>query len=175
MSPQHEELKAPIFSHPRLKNPKSLPSDIISRTQIQNGVQSMVFKITAEDVNLSKELWRELAMLCVEEAEQKLGTNLGSEFSLVVKDSSEVINVESCLENGWSVHGLGLRLKPQITPTTWEDFGEYEVAFNEGNKPVQVSCWIGSVGDGYVMGVPLPYLKQNACAVVVVSPPISSQ
>ncbi|RDY00347.1 Protein ECERIFERUM 2, partial [Mucuna pruriens] len=168
ISPQNEEIKRPIFYHPRLKNPESLPSDIISRSQSQNGVQSMLFKITVEDVNSSKELWRELAMRCVGEAEQKLGKNLGSGFCLVVNESSEVIKVESCSENGWS-------LKHEITPTTWDEFGVYEVAFNERNKPVQVSCWIDSVSDGYAMAVPLPYLKQNAFAVIVVSPPLSSQ
>jgi len=173
MSPQHEEIQTPIFHHPRLKNPESLPPDIISRTQRQNGVQSMVFTITTEDANFSMELWRELAMLCVKEAEQKLSTNLGSEFSLVVKESSEVAKVESCSMNGWSVEGM--RVKHEMSASRWEEFGVYEVAFFEGNKPVQVSCWIDSVSDGYAMVVPLPYLKhKNACAVIVVSPPLSS-
>ncbi|KAG5123254.1 hypothetical protein AAZX31_11G036700 [Glycine max] len=173
MSPQHEEIQTPIFHHPRLKNPESLPPDIISRTQRQNGVQSMVFTITTEDANFSMELWRELAMLCVKEAEQKLSTNLGSEFSLVVKESSEVAKVESCSMNEWSVEGM--RVKHEMSASRWEEFGVYEVAFFEGNKPVQVSCWIDSVSDGYAMVVPLPYLKhKNACAVIVVSPPLSS-
>ncbi|XP_027361993.1 deacetylvindoline O-acetyltransferase-like [Abrus precatorius] len=168
MSTKNEEIKTPIFYHPRLKTPESLPSDIITRTKSKNGVQNMVFKITFEDVNFQKELWRELAMLCVEDAEKKLSTNMGSGFSLVVKESSDVIKVESCSKNGWSVKGL--RLKHQITGTTWNHFGVYEVAFTEGNKPVHVSCWIGSVADGHVMAVPC--LKENACGgVIVVSPP----
>nr|KYP67116.1 hypothetical protein KK1_013439 [Cajanus cajan] len=105
MSHQREKIETPIFYHARLKNPKSLPSDIIPRTQRQNGVESMVFKIS--EVNLDKELWRELAMVCVEEAKQKQGTNLGWEFCLVVKESSEVMKVESLRMNGHD----GLRVK----------------------------------------------------------------
>ncbi|KAK7406311.1 hypothetical protein VNO78_07934 [Psophocarpus tetragonolobus] len=171
MSPQNEEIKKPIFYHPRLKNPECLPADIISRTEGQNGVQSMVFKITTEEANSNSNWWRKLAMLCVEEADQKLGSSLGSEFCLVVKESSEVIKVESCSVNGWNVQGMCV--KHEISRSTWEEFGVYEVAFNEGNKPVHVSCWIDSVSlaFGYAMALPL---NHNACAVILVSPPLSS-
>ncbi|KAL2348195.1 hypothetical protein Fmac_002195 [Flemingia macrophylla] len=171
MSQQRGKIETPIFYHPRLKNPESLPWDIISRTQSQNGVQSMVFKITGV-VNLEKELWRELAMLCVEKAKQKQDTNLGSDFCLVVKESSELIKVESC-----SMNGVGKKMTHEfeISQSTWKEFGVYEVAFNVGNKPIHVSCWIGSVSDdGYAMAVPLPYLNQNSFAVVLVSPSLSS-
>lgn len=171
ISSQHEKNLTPIFYRPRLKNHEPLPSDIISRTQSQNGVQSMVFKITTNELNINKELLRELAMLCVDEAEQKLGTNLGSNISLVLKESYEAIKVESCSMNEWSVNGL----KHEIIPTTWNEFGVYEVAFNEGNRPVKVCCWVGFLSDGYAMAVPLPCLKENACAVVVASPTQSSQ
>ncbi|KAK7307759.1 hypothetical protein VNO77_41105 [Canavalia gladiata] len=167
MSSQNEEIETPIFYLPCLKNPESLPSDIISRTLSKNGVQSLVFRITTEEVTFRKELWMELAMLCVEEAEQKLSTNMGSHFSLVVKESSEVINVESCSKSGWSLQGS--RLRHHMTGTTWNEFGVYEVAFDEGNKPVHVSCWTGSVSGGNVMTVPLPCLKENGCAVIVIA------
>ncbi|CAJ1928688.1 unnamed protein product [Sphenostylis stenocarpa] len=168
MSLQRGEIKTPIFYHPRMKNCGSLPSDIVNRAQSQNGVQSLVFKITTEDVNSSKDLWRDLAMLCVEEAEVKLGTDLCSEFCVVVKESSEVTKVESCSMNGWSrgEQGMRLKMKHEIRGSTWEDFGVQKVAFNEGNKPVHVCCWIDSVRDGYAMTVPLPYLKNNAFAVI---------
>ena len=168
MLPQNGEInKKPIFYHPVLKSPEALPKDVISRTLGKNGVESMVFKITSEDASFNKESWRELAMLCVEDAKQKLNIQMGSNFSFLVKESSGVIKVESCSNSGHNVQGLAL--KNQITPTTWNDFGLYEVAFCEGNKPVLVSCWIASVADGHVMAVPYP--KENVSAVIIVSPP----
>ncbi|XP_061347682.1 acyltransferase GLAUCE-like [Gastrolobium bilobum] len=166
--PQNEEIKTPIFYHPGLKkNPEPLPSDIISRTESKNGVQSTVFKVTAKDANFSKEL----ALLCVEDAERKLSIKMGSDFSLFVKESSEIIKVESCSKNGYTMQGSGL--KNQITRATWNDFGVYEVAFHEGNKPLLVSCWFGSVADVHVMAIPCP--KENAFTVIVVSPPVETE
>ncbi|XP_061343927.1 anthranilate N-benzoyltransferase protein 2-like [Gastrolobium bilobum] len=165
MLPQNEEIKTPTFYYPDLKIHEPLPSYIISQTENKNGVLSTVFEVTTKDANFSKEL----ALLCVEDAERKLNLKMGSDFSLVVKKSSEIIKVESCSKSGYNMQGLGL--KNQITRATWNDFGAYEVAFHEGNKPVLVSCWIGFVADvAHVMAVPCP--KENAFAVIVVSPPL---
>jgi hypothetical protein len=157
-----------IFNHPRLKNPKSLPSeDLINHTQNKNKVQSVTFKVTTKNVTFSKELWRELAMLCIEEMEQKLDMKIGSSFTLVVKESFEVIEVESFTKSGYSTM-KELSLKNQIICiTSWNDFGMNEVVFHEENKVVHVSCWVGCVADAHVMIVPC--LEENAYAVIVVS------
>ncbi|KAJ1391723.1 Transferase [Sesbania bispinosa] len=172
MLPQNKDTKTPIFHHTSQENSEPLPSEIISRTQSKNGVQSMVFKITAEDVDFSKEYWGEIVMFCIEDAEQKLDIKMGSDFSLVVKDSAEVIKVETCskTKSKYNLQGL-LDIQKKILGATWNDFGVYEVAFHEGNKPVHVSCWIASNAagdDGHVMAVPCP--EENACAVIIVSP-----
>ncbi|KAI4327176.1 hypothetical protein L6164_019668 [Bauhinia variegata] len=166
MLPPNEMTKTPIFYPPGLVSYESPPTEIITRTPSRNGAPSMVFKITAEDANFNKEL----AMLCVEEAEQRLGRKMGSEFSLFVKQSSEDIKVEDCSNGICSEHVS--ELKKKITPTTWEDFGVYEVAFHEGNKPVHVSRWIGSVSEGNVIAIPYP--KEGVSAVVIVTLPIEN-
>lgn len=169
---QNEDTETPIFYQPRLENPESLPPHIISRTKTKHGPQSMMaFKITSagDVINFSKEMWRELAVLCVEDTEQKLDIKMGSDFSLVVKESTEIIKVESCSRSGY-IYNPSTVLKNGILGVTWNDFGVNEVAFHEGNKPVHVSCWIGSVADGCVMAMPYPH--GNARVVIVVSPPL---
>ncbi|RHN53792.1 putative rosmarinate synthase [Medicago truncatula] len=164
-----EEINTSIFNYPRLKNHNFLSSeDLINHTQNKNRVQSIVFKITTKNVKFSKELWRELAMFCIEEVEQKLDTKIGSSFTLVVKESLEVIEVESVTKSGYTLNELGI--KNQINCiASWNDFGVYEVVFHEENKPVHVSCWIGSVADARVMIVPC-LEEENACFVTVASP-----
>ena len=128
----------------------------------------MLFKFTADKVNFNMEFYRGLAILCVEEAEKKLERKMGSEvFSLFVAESSEVIRVENCSrsENGVQL----LEIKNEINRTSWDDFGEYEVEFHEGNKAAFVSRWIGSVSDGHVMVIPSP--SEAVSALIVVTLP----
>ncbi|KAF7828470.1 protein ECERIFERUM 2-like [Senna tora] len=163
------DTKTPIFYHPRLKNPDSPPSNIISRTPYKNEAQSMLFKITAQDLDFES-----LAMMCVEEAEKKLDRTMGSQFSLFVKDSSEVMKVEF-----WSKDEQRRRrrqeeelgLKSEMSSTTWDDFGVYEVAFHEGNRPVLVSRWIGSASEGNVVAVPHRENTTTLSALIIVTPP----
>ncbi|GAU29292.1 hypothetical protein TSUD_226630 [Trifolium subterraneum] len=168
MLPSNEETGTTIFNYPHLKNPKSLPSeDLINHTQNKNKVQSVVFKVTTKDVTVSKELWKELAMLCIDEMEQKLDTKIGSSFTLVVKESFEIIVVEILTKSGYST--MKESLKNQIICIiSWNDFGVNEVVFHEENNPIHVSCWIGCVADAHVMIVPC--LEKNAYAVIIVSP-----
>lgn len=157
----NKEIDTTIFTYLDSKNPKFLSSeDLNNHSQNKNRVQSVGFKITTKDVNLSKELWRELATVCIEEAEKKLEMKIGSSFSLVVKESLEVIEVESVTKSG---------IENQIVCiTSWDDFGVDEVVFHEENKVVHVSCWIGLVADGLVMI--FPCIEENVCGVIVVAP-----
>lgn len=157
----NKEIDKSIFNYLDSKNPKFLSSeDLNNHSQHKNRVQSVGFKISTKDVNLSKELWRELAMVCIEEAEKKLEMKIGSSFSLVVKESLEVIEVESVTKSG---------IENQIVCiTSWDDFGVDEVVFHEENKVVRVSCWIGSVADALVMI--FPCIEENVCGVIVVAP-----
>ncbi|MED6125706.1 hypothetical protein PIB30_071173 [Stylosanthes scabra] len=173
---QNGETMKPVFMHPLLKNNEVLPSHIISRTLTsRKGTESKVFKITSTTdvmmMSFNQETWRKIAMVCVKDLEQKHNIQMGSTFSLHVKDSSSsggVITVESCSNNGGK-SDQSLALKYQISLTTWNDFGSYDVAFCEENKPVHVSCWVASsIPEGHVMAMPYP-----KDALIVVTPPNS--
>lgn len=169
MLSQQGKTETSIFNHRRLKNLECLPSeDIISNTQSKIEVQSMIFRIITKDVvNFSKEMWRELASLCIEDAEQKLDRQIGASFTLIVKESSGVIKVEICRKGGYN-RKENSSFKDQIICATLKDFELHGLVFHEENKAVHVSSWIGSVVDGHVMIVPYP--EENACDVIVISP-----
>ncbi|TKY55495.1 hypothetical protein E2542_SST19910 [Spatholobus suberectus] len=169
---QNGEIKAPIFYHPLLiKNYEPPLADVINRTPSKKA-HTIVFKVNAKDFNFNKELWRELAMLCVAEAEQKLHKKVWTDFNVFVKESSEVIRVEGHSKSGYSMQVLDLSLKNQITGTSWNDFGD-QVTFHEGNKPVLVSRCIGSIADGHVIVVPCP--EENVSAMIIVSFPFEKE
>ncbi|XP_025662079.1 tetrahydroanabasine acetyltransferase [Arachis hypogaea] len=161
MLPQNGEIKKSIFIHPLVKDHEVLPSHVISPTFSRKRAESMIFKITSTTdvmiMSINQETWRELAMLCVKDLEHKHNIQMGSKFSFLVKNdsssSSGVVTIESCSNNGGNnVKSLGL--KYQITLATWNEFGLYDVAFCEGNKPVHVSCWVASsVPEGHVMAM----------------------
>lgn len=166
---QRQEIKAPIF-HPSLlvKNDEPPPADVINRTRCRKA-QSMAFKFIGKDLNLNQEFYRKVAMLCVEEAEKKLEKKVWTEFSLFVKESCEVIKVEGHSKSGYCKKVLDQSLKNEISGGTWNDFGEF-VMFHEGNKPVLVSRWIGSIADdGKVVVIPSP--EEKASALIIVSLP----
>ncbi|KAL4307517.1 hypothetical protein AHAS_Ahas16G0286200 [Arachis hypogaea] len=177
MLPQNGEIKKSIFIHPLVKDHEVLPSHVISPTFSRKRAESMIFKITSTTdvmiMSINQETWRELAMLCVKDLEHKHNIQMGSKFSFLVKNdsssSSGVVTIESCSNNGGNnVKSLGL--KYQITLATWNEFGLYDVAFCEGNKPVHVSCWVASsVPEGHVMAMPHP--RDNLSAVIIVTPP----
>lgn len=119
-------------------------------------------------------------MICLEKAKQKLDKNITSEnFWLMVTKCGEVIRVvESCCKKRSLLEADGMMMKNEeevVVETTWDDeFGEYEVEFEEGNKAVFVSRWInnGSVcGDDEAHVVAVPSPKQGVSAVIMVSLP----
>ncbi|XP_027913299.1 acetyl-CoA-benzylalcohol acetyltransferase-like [Vigna unguiculata] len=146
MSVQRGEIKTPVFYHPPMKNSECLPLINRSESESESGVQRLAFKIVTEDVKSVEEMWRKVA-------------------SELVKESSEVMKVE-----GWAMNDEKMRLKMKHE---MRELRVQEVTFNEGNKPVHVCCWIDYVRDGFVMTVSLPNLKNNACAVIVISPSLS--
>ncbi|KAJ7952570.1 putative Transferase [Quillaja saponaria] len=138
----------PIFYTPNLsKSGSSLIPQLISSTPCKNGGQSMIFNITD-----SGNLCMELALLCVQEAEQKLGVKMGSDFSLFTKESSDVIKVENWSRIEHDKQPLA-KLECEITSANWNDCGVYDVAFCEGNKPASISNWIDSISDGLVLAI----------------------
>ncbi|WVZ25809.1 hypothetical protein V8G54_004353 [Vigna mungo] len=167
---QRQEIKAPIFHHSLLvkDDEEPPPADVINRTRCRKA-QSLAFRFIGKDLNLNQEFCRKVAMLCVEEAEKKLDKRVWTEFSLFVKESCEVIKVEGHSKSGYCKKVLDQSLKNEISGGTWNDFGEF-VMFHEGNKPVLVSRWIGSIADdGNVVVIPCP--EEKASAVIIVSLP----
>ncbi|CAJ1943262.1 unnamed protein product [Sphenostylis stenocarpa] len=159
---QREKINTPIFYHPLLiKNNEPPLADTIHRTKIRKA-HTTAFKVIAKDLNFNEEFWREVAMLCVEEVDQKLHKGVWTKFNLFVKESSEVIKAEGHSKNEYCKKVFDQSLKNQISGATWNDFGEC-VTFHEGNKPVLVSRWIGSIGDdGNVIVVPCTEGKASA-------------
>jgi hypothetical protein len=160
--------KIPLFYRPNLKTKGSSPTGLISSTPRKNSGQTTHFKVTAATANLDSEMWKSLAFLCVEETESKLGSKMNSELYLFVKEKSEVIKVEKC-----SKHGLvrpQMSLKSQLACADWDDLGANDISFHEGNKPVHVSHWIGSVLEGLVMAIPSPREEALGMNILVTIP-----
>uniref|UniRef100_A0A5B7BXR7 Putative anthranilate N-benzoyltransferase protein 3 n=1 Tax=Davidia involucrata TaxID=16924 RepID=A0A5B7BXR7_DAVIN len=141
--------KIPMFYAPHHKPNSCYPTNPFGSSK--NHGQSMIFKIPNKSLMGNKTV----ALLCIEEAERKLGVEMASKFSLIVKESSENIKVEDCwkeeiVEKPSSfVNGL-------MSCASWDDLEASEVAFHEGNKPVHVSYWIYSVSGGLAMVIPSP-------------------
>lgn len=162
-SPRCGEIETPIFYHPRLQYPTFLSTYITSRTPYKNGGQNLLFKITAEEDSVFES---ELARLCIlKEAKKNLPKNLGSEVCFFVKKSSEIIMMETCIKGEQDGQVLGL--KNQMRSTTWDEFGDYDVDFEEGHMPLHVSRWIGSAYDMKFLAVTYP--KDGSPVAILVS------
>ncbi|KAM3686902.1 hypothetical protein ACJW31_10G036500 [Castanea mollissima] len=143
----------PVFYLPNLKTDGYSPDNIISHSPSNDCGHTMHFKVTTESENLDGEFFQSLALLCIEETESKLGSTMASEFSLFVKENYEVIKIENYSKHGRVNPQLGL--KTQVTCAGCDEYlGANEVAFRDGNKPMHVSYWIGSIFDGLVIAIP---------------------
>ncbi|XVE65157.1 hypothetical protein DITRI_Ditri07aG0158800 [Diplodiscus trichospermus] len=150
---KNNEQKLPLFYLPGLKNTSSSSSpSIISSSSTKNSGKTIIFKITADSDSLESEWCRNVALACLKEAKNNLGSEMGEDFSLFVNESFEAIKVESHSKNGM--------LKPQMNRNKefvcakWDDLGANEVTFREGNKPTHVSYWITSILGGIVIVMP---------------------
>ncbi|KDP39935.1 hypothetical protein JCGZ_03466 [Jatropha curcas] len=156
LSKNGEINKVPIFYLPNLKPPnlnvngsfKPVPSDYYG--------QILTFKITSNEImDIKNDSCKNLALLCIEEAEQKLGNQImSSDFNFLVKESPQVMK----FENGKKYYELGkshLKSNQVIDCSNLKDYlGTNEVSFREGNTPARVSYWIGGANDGFVVAIP---------------------
>ncbi|XP_050226692.1 pelargonidin 3-O-(6-caffeoylglucoside) 5-O-(6-O-malonylglucoside) 4'''-malonyltransferase-like [Mercurialis annua] len=154
MLSKNEDSNLPIFYLPNLKPSSPSLNGILSSTPIDNFGQTMIFNISKENMILEEESSKKLALLCIQEAEQNLGTKMSlHEFNFLVKETTKVIKVENCKKNEIVNFNLERHFKSSCA-----NLKEYlkmsELAFREGNKAIRVSCWIGSVSDGFVLGIP---------------------
>ncbi|XP_054810792.1 uncharacterized protein LOC129312188 [Prosopis cineraria] len=174
----------PIFYHPRLKNFESPPTEIITRTPTKHQVVNVIFKVaSSQDAGFEEDdddMWKELGMIFVEKAEQKLDRKIMIEsFSLMVMKSGEVIReVGSCCKSKSVQRSAGRVMKKkeyEVVRTTWDEFGGYEVEFEEGNEAVLVSRWIHcSVCDDEAHVVAVPFPKEGVSALIMVSLPVGN-
>ena len=166
----NNELQKPLFYLPNLKRNGSSPPSITSSTPRKDCVKTMHFKVTAENANLDGETCKSLAFLCVEEKESHLGSKMDSEFYLFVKENiKDIIEIEKYPKHKHVKPQLSI--KTQVTCEGWdESLGAKEVAFHEGNKPINVSYWIGSVIDGLVMAMPTPNQATHEVNILVAIP-----
>uniref|UniRef100_A0A7N2N0U2 Uncharacterized protein n=2 Tax=Quercus lobata TaxID=97700 RepID=A0A7N2N0U2_QUELO len=166
----NNELKKPLFYLPNLERNGSSPPSITSSTRRKDCVKTMHFKAIAENANLDGAMCKSLALHCVEETESRLGSKMDSEFYLFVKENSkDIIEIEK-----YSKHKHvkpQLSIKTQVTCAGWDEYlGAKEVAFREGNKPINVSYWIGSVLGGLVMAMPPPNQATHGVNILVAIP-----
>ncbi|KAL4602341.1 hypothetical protein ACB092_10G046300 [Castanea dentata] len=139
LSSNKERPKKPIFYLPDFNRNCSSPTIILSSTPRKDCGQIMHFKVTAGTTNLEGEVCKSLALLCIEETESRLGREMASSFYLFSNENSEVIKDR----------------KNQVTCAGWDEYiGANEVAFRDGNKPMHVYYWIGSIFDGLVIAIP---------------------
>ncbi|XP_065857081.1 uncharacterized protein [Euphorbia lathyris] len=166
--PKDKEPKLPIFYLPNLKAPRANLNGLFPSTTRERDSQAVIYKI-----NTTTEM-EDVALICLEEAEKKLGKGkTSSEFVLLVKESPKVINVQN-----WKKSEVGKsHLENDEVELNSVDLKEYmgmnEVSFTEGSKPTTVSYWIDS-GDGGVHAIAVPsYDKMGDSAelsIIVIIP-----
>ncbi|PON64609.1 Transferase [Parasponia andersonii] len=144
----------PLFYLPSLKiTPSSNVTNIIHSEASKDSGQTIIFNVTYS--NKDELITSTLALLCIEEAEAKLGSKMALEFTFsYVKERSNVVFLKKCSKYDQLAIKPDLNLKDRIKSATWDDFGMMELEFRKGNKPVRVSNWIGSVSSGLVMATP---------------------
>ncbi|MBA0831197.1 hypothetical protein Goarm_015678 [Gossypium armourianum] len=159
----NSERKLPLFYLPGFNGTTDSSPDLFSAsTPNKNESKTMVFKINAESKNMEIEWCQQIALACVEDAENGLGSEMGAEFCLFVNESFEVIKVESC-----SKHGMlkpKLKANMEVIYANWDDLGT-KISFRLGNKPVHVSHWFRSILGGVVVVIPSPEEEQGAYTV----------
>ncbi|KAH7863598.1 hypothetical protein Vadar_019700 [Vaccinium darrowii] len=157
MVSETEMTKPPLFYLPKFKTNASSHTNQVGSNGVKDRQKPLIFetgKLNPNDVETRKAL----VSRCIEEAELKFGEKRASKFSLIVKTTSEPEEreVESYLRQGL-MEEMPLSFSSGISCGSWDDLGASEVSFYEGNKPVCVSYWIGSIpGEGLLALIPCP-------------------
>lgn len=156
-------VKKPIFYLHSVRTTDTTSPTPLSPRPCKKPARTVVFKA---DRRTASSDTKSLALLCAEDAEKATGLELGSNFSLLVRQGSGEVRVESAAKGtGLARPRPGLEGRP--SRVSWECFGAEEVAFQKGNFPALVSHWIGSP-DGFVMVSPYED-RGEYCAYVFVT------
>lgn len=162
--------KTPLCYLPKLRNLGSSKALLSGINTNKYPAQSVIFNIPTKILNLDKNVYKNLAVLCIDEAERKKGRKMGSKFTLFVKKPCEVLKVEicsmECLDEKTFCTMNGL------TCAGWDNvLGTNETWFNEANMPTYVSCWINSMSDeGSVMIIVADDEETSAMQIIVTFP-----
>lgn len=148
--------KTPTFYLPNHGKPASSPSLLMGPNTNKDSAESLIFNIPTNTPNLDEGIFKNLAALCVEEAEIEASRELASNLSLLVKAPLEDVRVEECSRTGllecsksdYNTNGMSCA-------RTWDELELKKICFSEGNKPIYASSWVNSmVDEGCVMIVP---------------------
>lgn len=149
--------ESPIYYLPKFKRGVGSTACVFGSSPSKKTGKTAIFNVHNSE---SKLITSSLALLCVEEIESKLTSDdhksASEYFSLLVNEPGNV-KVEKCSKLGIVKANLGLD-KMGVTSSNWDELiGANEVEFREGNRPVHVSFWVGSVSgnlDQIVMAIP---------------------
>ncbi|KAL8474545.1 hypothetical protein ACS0TY_030409 [Phlomoides rotata] len=155
----HNAPKIPAFYLPH--HGKSYPAQLMGTNTFNNAAETVIFKIPTNILNSDNNIHKNLAARCINEAEREIGRNIAPNLSLFLKVPHEDAKVEICSREGLleslssdqggdDFNGLSSCVR------TWDELELKHLCFNEGKKPIYVSCWINSlVDEGSVMIVPV--------------------
>ena len=157
----------PLFYLPNLKNEAFAPKigNILSSNPSKDSGQTIIFNVAPADHQTNKHSTDEfsaLAMLCVAEAESKLGAKMAPILTSLNFSSgqSDLVKIENISRHELAVKP-NISLTSRISCASWDDFGANELEFCKGNRPLRVSHWIGSVSSELVMGIPFSHGQQG--------------
>ncbi|KAL8056700.1 hypothetical protein ABFX02_04G136200 [Erythranthe guttata] len=105
--------------------------------------------------NILRNNHKNLAALCIEEAERKTGSKMASSLSLLLhklpcEEEDAYNKVEMCSRKGLfegllvSENKISGVIITSCAIRTWDELGLDSLCFDEGNKADYVSCWISS-------------------------------
>ena len=95
-----EGAKLPVFYLPKLKPNRSSPANTVGLNPSKGRGKSVIFTAHGRRLNLGDHTAKSLSLLCVAEAESKLGLKTDSKFYVIVKETSGVVKVESLSGEG---------------------------------------------------------------------------
>ncbi|KAI3463602.1 hypothetical protein Pfo_020265 [Paulownia fortunei] len=161
--------KIPTFYLPNLGKPGSSPALLMGSNTGKNAAESVIFKIPTKILDLDNNIHKNLAALCINEAEREVGRTMASNLSLFLKVPAEDAKVEFCSREGLLESPSG-NINGLTCARTWDELGLDSICFNEGKKPAYVSCWINSVVDeGCVMIIPTSDANNTSGMKIVVT------
>lgn len=141
--------KIPTFYLPH--HGKSYPFQLMGPNTFNNAAETVIFKIPTKILDSDMNL----AARCVDEAEREIGRKVAPNLSLFFKVPHEDAKVETCSREGLLKDQGCDDFKGLTCVRTWDELELKNVCFNEGKKPIYVSCWINSlVDEGSVLAVP---------------------